>query len=224
MKYQAIHSFDSLSLVDMKTIQGELLTKCSEKTYGKKPEIVSAVDISYIDQGKTALVVIVSFDYESRKEIDVIHGFSEVRVPYRSGYLAFRELPPFLSLWEQLKVNPDIVFFDGQGRMHPRRMGIASHASCFINKPTVGIAKSHLIGTYSEPENKKGAFSYVYDKEEVVGLVLKTKINCKPVFISVGSDVSLNETLEWTLHFTDQYRIPQLTRIADLYTKKLKPQ
>ncbi|HOK16593.1 MAG TPA: endonuclease V, partial [Defluviitoga tunisiensis] len=173
-------------------------------------------------QANKAIAVITTFDYRSLSLIDVTWATDFVKTSYIPGFLAFRELPIFLKAWEKLQIEPEIVFFDGQGYAHPRRMGLATHASFFIEKPTIGIAKSKLIGDYVEPGYKKGDYSFLYHKNEKIGIVLRTKDKVKPIFISPGNWIDFRDSLEYTLNFCTKYRIPEITRQAHLYTQNLK--
>ena len=147
----------------------------------------------------------------------------EVINDYKPGYLAFHELPVFLKAWSLLTIEPDVVVFDGHGKIHPRRMGLASHASFFIKKPTIGIAKNPFIGTYIEPENSSYSYSFIEDKKEIIGAVLRTVQNKKPIFVSVGNYCTLQEVIDICINFSmPNIRIPLVTNLPDLYTKKLK--
>lgn len=204
----------------MVNIQNTLAQQVEIVPYKSLPRVVSGVDLSF--QANKAIAVITTFDYRSLSLIDVTWATDFVKTSYIPGFLAFRELPIFLKAWEKLQIEPEIVFFDGQGYAHPRRMGLATHASFFIEKPTIGIAKSKLIGDYVEPGYKKGDYSFLYHKNEKIGIVLRTKDKVKPVFISPGNWLDFNDSLEFTLHFCTKYRVPEITRIAHLYTQNLK--
>lgn len=220
MEYTKAHSFTD-SIAEMKNIQLSLKEKLTFHKLEKEPEIVSGVDLSIIN-GTHGLSVITTLNFKTFELIDITYSVKKLEMEYIPGFLAFRELPVFLESWEKLKIDPDIVFFDGHGYAHPRRMGIASHASFFINKPTVGIGKSVLVGKSVEPENVKGNYSYLYDKNEIIGAMLKTKVNVKPVIISAGNNITLEEAIKLSMQLTTKYRLPEITRIADSYSKKLK--
>ncbi|PNR98298.1 endonuclease V [Petrotoga mexicana DSM 14811] len=219
MKYKHIHSFD-MSPKDMIKIQKQLAKEVKLIHFSDEPNLVSGVDLSF--QKDEGLAVIVTMDFKKLSVIDVTYAVDKITLPYIPGLLAFRELPIFLKAWEKLQIEPDIVFFDGQGYAHPRRMGIATHASFFIEKPTIGIAKSRLIGEYEEPGKKKGEFTFLYHKGEKIGIVLRTRDNVKPVFVSPGNLVDFNNALDFTYHFATKYKIPEITRKAHLYTQSLK--
>ena len=154
--------------------------------------------------------------------IEVTYAIDIIKLAYKAEFLAFREIPVFLKAWANLLINPDLVFFDGFGMVHPRRLGLATHASFFINRPTIGVAKSRFIGNYKEPSNERGSYTYITDNNEILGVVLRTKPNNKPVYVSVGNYITLNETINYTLYLTkDSLRIPLVTYLADFYGRKI---
>jgi deoxyribonuclease V len=206
---------------EMEIIQNNLREKILIQPLVKEPKIICGVDLSY--HKNKAIAVIVSFDYESLSEISMIYEVDDINCEYMPGFLAFRELPLFLKAWSKLNIDPDLVFFDGNGILHPRRMGIATHASFYINKPTIGNSKTHFIGEYKEPKLEKGAYEYIYDNNEVIGAIVRTRENIKPIYVSIGNFITLEEAIKHTLHFaTNDSRISKVTRIADLYSKELK--
>lgn len=221
MQYEAVHDFNDLSTDRMRSIQNSLRERIVTRQLDKRPKTASGVDLAYYD--KKAIAVMVTMDIESHAVLEEVHAVCDIRLPYIPGYLAFRELPPFLEVWKRAKVEPDIVFFDGQGQMHPRRMGLATHASFFINRPTIGVAKSRLIGTYDTPAQEAGASSLVYDGDEVIGTVLRSRTNVSPIFVSAGNFITLDEAVELTMRFvTPGSRIPVITGTADRRTKALR--
>jgi len=223
MKYRNVHPLEGLTFQEMTDIQKSLRTQISDTPLAKEPRFVSGVDLGYDTSCKRGVAVIVTFDFKSGEVVDTTHAVGDATLPYRPGFLAFRELPLFLKAWEKLETDTDLLFFDGQGRIHPRRMGLATHAGFFIDRPTIGIAKSPFFGSYEEPENIPGSYRYVYDKEEEIGAVVRSKVDTKPIFVSAGNHITLEDALRITLHFVDgKYRIPTPTRLADSYTKQLR--
>jgi len=221
MRYEKVHGFDGLDTAQMRTLQEELRSRIVTRRLEREPRIASGVDLAY--DGNSAIAVMVTLDIESLEILEEVHAVAGVTLPYIPGYLAFRELPPFLQAWERAEVVPDIVFFDAQGQMHPRRMGMATHASLFIGKPTVGVAKSRLLGSYEEPGMEAGASSPVYDGGKVVGVALRTRASVSPVFVSAGNYITLQEAIGQTMRFaTGRSRIPLITDLADKRTKALK--
>ena len=128
----------------------------------------------------------------------------------------------FLKAFEKLHIVPDVVIFDGQGIAHPRRLGIASHLGVFVDLPSVGCAKSRLIGDYEEPGPKKGSKSPLLDKDTVIGAVLRTRDNVKPVFVSIGHKMDLASSEQLVLACSGRYRLPEPTRLADRLVGAIK--
>lgn len=147
---------------------------------------------------------------------------AEAHFPYVSGLLAFREVPALLQAWEQLSLKPDVLVLDGQGIAHPRRMGIATHFGMLAGIPTLGCGKSRLTGTFDEPANEVLAQSPLWHQGEQVGVVLRSKRNCKPVFISPGHYISLEQSVELIMNCLKGYRIPDPTRKAHLWVNEVR--
>jgi deoxyribonuclease V len=129
--------------------------------------------------------------------------------------LSFREIPPILQAFRSLSLPIDLVFVDGHGRAHPRRMGIASHLGLWLKKPTIGIGKSRLCGDYEEPGLERGCRSDLRHKGELVGTVLRTRRKVKPIFVSVGYGIPLERCVSMTLKVTPKYRLHEPIRLAD---------
>lgn len=136
--------------------------------------------------------------------------------PYVPGLLSFREIPMLLKAWENLPTKPDVLVVDGIGIAHPRRFGIASHLGVLLDIPTIGCAKSVLVGTYEEPENEPDSYSDLIDQKtgEVIGAALRTKQNVKPVFISPGHRITLSEAVALVTSCVRKHRLPEPTRLA----------
>jgi len=195
------------------------LVELLERSSIKKVDLVAGVDLSF-PKGDQGCAVIVVLNFPTLKIVDCVTEVSNISFPYIPGLLAFREGPVFLRAWEKLKIRPDVVMFDGQGIAHPRRIGIAAHMGLFINLPTIGVAKSHLYGTYKQPGKHKGEYEFIYDESEIIGAVIRTKNNCKPVFVSPGHKCDVQSAIELVLSCCVGYRLPEPTRIAHLISQK----
>ncbi len=143
--------------------------------------------------------------------------------PYVPGLLAFREAPSLIQAYERLKCKPDLIMVDGQGICHPRGLGIASHIGVLLDLPTIGVAKSILIG---KPQAhlglKAGSRAPLSWKGNVVGMLLRTKNNCRPLIISTGHKISLETSVELVLHALKGYRLPEPTRHAHLAANEVR--
>lgn len=186
---------------------------------------VAGVDLAYWKEGEEehAVCCIVVIDRSSHEIIEKKQFGGKIEVPYMPGFLAFRELPLVLKTVEKLETQPDIYVFDGNGYLHPRHMGIATHASFHLNKPTIGIAKTYFRvdkkTDYTDPENESGSFTDIVIDGEVYGRALRTHKDVKPVFISVGNNISLDTACALAMELTDkESHIPLPTRLADLET------
>lgn len=135
--------------------------------------------------------------------------------PYIPGFLSFREIPAVLDALEKIKITPDLILCDGQGIAHPRRFGIACHLGVLVDIPTIGVAKSLLIGKHEDLSETRGSWQPLVDKGETIGAVLRTRIGVKPVYVSSGHRISLTTAIDYVLRCTPKYRLPETTRIAD---------
>ncbi len=138
-----------------------------------------------------------------------------VHFPYVPGLLSFREAPVLLAALELLRTRPDLLFVDGQGYAHPRRFGLACHIGLLTGIPAIGVAKSRLVGAFHEPGAAAGARSPLYDREEVVGAVVRTREGTRPLFVSVGHGIALEAAVALVLAACRGYRLPEPTRLAD---------
>lgn len=203
----------SVTTARAREIQIELAPRVSlEGTVN--PRFIAGVDISVNRFTKTGTAAVVVLGYPGFEIAEVEVLTDRVDFPYVPGLLTFREAPLTLAACEKLKVRPDLVIVDGQGFAHPRRIGIASHLGLCLDVPTIGCAKSRLLGAYAEPGTDAGSFSDLIDNGEVVGAALRTRTGVKPVFVSVGHRISLPAAIEWVLACCRGYRIPEPTRLA----------
>lgn len=186
---------------------------------------VAGVDLAYWSrQGQEyAVCCIVVLDSRTHEVLEKKQFHGKIEVPYIAGFLAFRELPLILETVKLLEIKPDIYMFDGNGCLHPRNMGIATHASFYLNKPTVGVAKSYYRIKkgldYSEPDTPAGSFTDIVCDGEVYGRVLRTHTGVKPVFVSAGNFITLDTATAFTMELVGKdSHIPIPTRLADLET------
>lgn len=208
-------------------IQSNLREKIVLSDSFEKSEIktVAGVDLAYWTDGsgsERAVCCIVVLDYKTHEVIEKKQYSDVITVPYVAGFLAFRELPLVLRTAKMLENSPDLYMFDGNGYLHPRHMGIATHASIILKKPSIGVAKTYYKVKnmdYRQPENFSGAFTDIVIDGEVYGRALRTIENVKPIFVSVGSGISIETATDTVLDFVEsESHIPIPTRLADLET------
>jgi len=178
---------------------------------------VGGVDLAFSTDGQRCLAGVIVYDVSSGEVVEQRLACRPVQFPYIPGLLSFREAPAALAAIRKLKIEPDVFMFDGQGFAHPRRLGLASHAGLLVDRPTIGCAKSRLCGRHDEAPNKKGLFAPLTDRGETIGAVLRTRVNVKPVYVSVGHRVTLDEAVELVTRCATRYRLPEPTRLAHLY-------
>lgn len=221
--------WSNLSLDVAVSIQSELT--CKIKSFGCNVETIktiAGVDLAYWKKGtkEYAVCCIVVLEKESKCITESKFSFGEVNVPYIPGCLAFRELPLILETTQKLNSAPDLYMFDGNGYLHPRHMGIATHASFFLNKPTIGVAKNYYKikdVEYSMPSNEKFAYTDIVVDGEIYGRVLRTMKDVRPIFLSIGNYIDLDSATKLVCELTnDESHIPIPTRLADIETHKMR--
>jgi len=204
-------------------IQRELSKKVIRKNAIHGPETVAGADLSVVKSMNKLVCGIILFSYPDLAELERVYTVSDERFPYIPGLLAFREGPAIIETYGKLGRKPDLLIIDGQGIAHPRGFGIACHVGVLLGIPTLGIAKKRLYGTYVEPAEKKGSWSPLLSREgEIIGSVLRTKDNTKPVFVSPGHKLDTESARDIALECARGYRIPEPTRCADIYVAGLK--
>ena len=222
MKFNQLHSWrvDYKKAIQIQENLRELLT--FEK-YTRKIQTIAGADVSYDKHSDRFFAGVVVFKLNKQLElIEEATAVGKARFPYIPGLLSFREAPILLMAFRKLKNNPDIVLFDGQGIAHPRHFGLASHMGLILDKPSIGCAKSRLVGEYGSVENTAGAYSKLIYENKIVGVVLRTKKNTKPIFISPGHRTNLTFAIRIVLKTCCGYRIPEPTRQAHLLVNKLR--
>jgi deoxyribonuclease V len=222
MKFRQLHSWR----VDYKKavqIQEKLRGLLTFEKHTGKIQTIAGTDVSYDKHSNSFFAGVVVFKLNKHFEmIEEATAMGKAKFPYISGLLSFREAPILLRAFRKLKNNPDVILFDGQGIAHPRRFGLASHMGLILGKPSVGCAKSRLVGEYSAVKNTRGAYSKLIYENKVVGAVLRTKKNTKPVFVSPGHKTNLAFAIRIALKTCCGYRIPEPTRQAHLLVNKLR--
>ncbi len=209
-------------------IQNELKDKIVQQDSPVLSDLhtVAGVDLAYWKQDdgtEAAVCCIVVLDAQTHEVIEKRQYSGRIEVPYVPGFLAFRELPLVLKTVELLQTKPELYVFDGNGYLHPRHMGIAAHASFYLDTPTFGVAKTYFRvaedAAYNEPAQEPGCFSEIRVGEEIYGRALRTHVGVKPVFVSVGNHISLDTACRIAMSFvTKESHIPLPTRLADLET------
>jgi len=142
--------------------------------------------------------------------------------PYVPGLLSFREAPLYVAAFRRLRWAPDLILCDGQGIAHPRRLGLAAHLGLWLERPTIGVAKSRLVGTHRVPGCRRGSHVQLRDGGEVVGRVVRTQTGVRPLYVSTGHQIDLASAVRLVLHLAPRYRLPEPTRLADRWVSRLR--
>jgi deoxyribonuclease V len=215
VRIDAPHPWD-VSPAEAREIQRQLRTKVIGEG-GPAPvevRLVAGVDVSVGGRGRPGRAAVVLLSYPELRPVEqsVVEG--SPAFPYVPGLLSFREVPLLTPAFERLRSHPDLVVVDGQGIAHPRRLGIAAHLGLLLGLPTIGCAKSRLVGRYEPPADERGASSPLFERDEVIGAVLRTRKGVSPLFISVGHRIGLDAAVAWIMRLTRGLRLPEPTRLA----------
>ncbi len=196
-------------------IQRRLAGKIILEGNPKKLRLFAGVDLAFTDSGRRCIAGVVVWDAETGKVVEQRVTRQPVRFPYVPGLLSFREAPAILAVLRRLHSEPDVFLFDGQGYAHPRRFGLACHVGLLIDRPSVGCAKSLLVGKCRTPGRLRGSTTRLTHHGECVGMALRTRDDVKPIYVSPGHRVSLQAAVDVTLAAGGGFRLPEPTRLAD---------
>lgn len=205
-----------VSSAQARDIQRRLAGEVSRISEVTSPQFIAGVDISVPRERGVATGAVVVLSYPELRLIETRVVSGQLEFPYVPGLLSFREAPLTLAACGELSVTPDLILVDGQGIAHPRRMGLASHLGLFLDKPTIGCAKSLLCGSCEIPGEEPGSYTEIVDRGEVIGAALRTKPGIKPVYVSIGHQIDLETAIRWVLNCCRGHRLPEPARLAHL--------
>ena len=238
MQTKKLHSWN-LSYSQAADLQKRLACKVQFMPIKKPPKLTAGLDCAFSKNGQRIIAAAVVLKLPDFELIETVSATRKTTFPYIPGLLSFREAPVCIAAVEKLKSEPDVFIIDGQGIAHPRRLGLAAHLGLFFDKPTIGCAKSRLTGQFEEPSLQKGEYSLLKAKKaikrdtqyaihntqyEIIGAVVRTRSNVKPVFVSVGNKCLLKDAIKIILACTTKYRLPEPTRLAHQLVSKLSSQ
>lgn len=207
------------SPADAIRIQNEMREKVSIKDDFPAVKTIAGIDVGYDIKENVSKGALVLMPIDTLTPSLTLIETDPTPFPYIPGLLSFREAPVILKLLARLKEMPDILFIDGQGIAHPRRLGIASHIGVITGLPAIGIAKKVLCGTYKDPAAERGSQEPLIHKGERIGTAYRSRDNVKPIFISPGHRIGHDSAVELVARCITRYRLPEPTRIADKYSK-----
>ncbi len=185
------------------------------------PRLVAGLDAAFTSERCIAAAVL--WDLRSRRVVEQRVAVRPLHFPYVPGLLSFREAPALLAALRKLRGEPEVLLCDGHGLAHPRRFGIACHIGVLTGLPTVGCAKSRLVGEHADPAQRRGARAPLEDRGEVIGAVLRTRPGLRPLFVSVGHRVDLPSALRLVLACAREHRLAEPVHLADRLVAATKP-
>lgn len=236
MQVRDLHSWN-MPYSQAARLQKRLAGKVRVVPLKKHPKLIAGIDCAFSKDGKKIIAAVVVLKPPDFNPVETASDLRKVTFPYVPGLLSFREAPVCIAAVQKLKTTPEIFIIDGQGIAHPRRLGLAAHLGLFFDKPTIGCAKSRLTGYFEDPPSEKGAYSFLRDTEraksgasggrratsdEVIGAVVRTRTNVKPLFVSVGNKCLLKDAIKITLCCATKYRLPEPTRLAHQLVSMLR--
>jgi deoxyribonuclease V len=203
-------------------IQSELRGRIERHDRLGVVRLMAGADVALDLARSRAIAGVIVFRFPGMEEVERASAVRPLTFPYVPGLLSFREAPALLAAFARLRSQPDLLFFDGHGYAHPRRFGIACHLGLLLDRPSIGCAKSLLIGEHRPPALAAGSRAALRDAGETIGVALRTRTGVKPVYISTGHRISLDRAAEFALAACDGFRIPRPTRLADHFVEACK--
>ncbi len=219
MKYLKLHPWN-VGYKKAVEIQERLKKSIILKGSSKNCKLIAGADVSYIKGSEIFYASVVVFNLQTLERVEEVTASGKVDFPYIPGLLSFRESPILLKAFAKIKSEPDVIILDAQGIAHPRGIGLASHIGLLLDKSSIGCAKTRLIGEYNEVAGEAGSHSQLTVKDKIVGAVLRTRKNVKPVFVSPGHKIDLNTSIDFVLKSCRGYRLPEPIRQAHNLVKK----
>ena len=214
MKISQRHAWP-LTVEEAIAIQEQLRGEIITSDHLEPVQYVAGVDMGFEAAGTISRAAVAVLSFPSLQLQETAIARRPTSFPYVPGFLSFREIPAVLDALEKITTIPDLILCDGQGIAHPRKFGIACHLGLLVDIPTIGVAKSLLIGKHEEVPDQRGSWQPLINRGETIGAVLRTRIGTKPLYISSGHRVSLPTAIEYVLRCAPKYRLPETTRIAD---------
>jgi deoxyribonuclease V len=205
-------------------IQRDLADRVREAALPDAPKLVAGADMAITRDGQRCIAGVVVWDWRAGTVVEQKSAQRLLSFPYVPGLLSFREAPAVLAAIRKLKRRPDLFMLDGQGRAHPRGLGLACHVGLILDRPTLGCAKSRLCGEYKGPGVVRGGRAALTLEGRTVGAVVRTRDHVKPVYVSVGYRITLEEAVDWVLRCCRSFRLPEPTRLAHHYVTRLRMQ
>ncbi|HID22476.1 MAG TPA: deoxyribonuclease V [Planctomycetaceae bacterium] len=221
MRVRRLHKWN-LRPEDAAAVQSRLARHVVLKGAPRTVQTIGGADVAYDEERNLLFAGIVVLERRSLERVERSGAVRRCRFPYVPGLLSFRECPALLAAAAKIRCEPDVLMVDSQGVAHPRRFGLASHLGLLLDCPTIGCAKSWLIGQYDEPGSAQGGWSPLWHGGRQVGAVVRTRERVKPVFVSPGHRMTVRRAVRLVLETTRGYRLPEPVRQAHLFVGRLR--
>lgn len=209
-----MHRWD-LDFAEARAVQDTLARRVVTEDRIGDVRAIAGIDCGYEDGGRVTRAAVVVMAWPALEVIESRRARVPTHFPYVPGYLSFREMPAILAAFERLDARPDLLLCDGQGIAHPRRFGIACHLGLWLDLPAIGVGKSRLVGEFEEPGSRKGDSRPLRAGNEIIGRVLRSRDQVRPLFVSPGHRVSVPTAARWALDCATRYRLPEPVHAAD---------
>lgn len=204
----------------LKGIQEDIKKEIRIIPLAKPPELIAGIDASFLDDRIVSVACL--FSFPGLELLEQSFAIRKLSFPYITGYLSFREGPAMLEALTELSLKPELLIFDGQGIAHPRGVGLAAFMGVLTGLPSIGCAKTRLVGEYTEPGEKRGESSALVHKGEVVGAAVRTQDRVRPVFVSPGNLIDIEGSVRMVLECSPRYRLTEPIRAADALSRNIK--
>ncbi len=221
MLFKIPHTWTT-DIQEEKSIQNKLKNKLITKDNFGEIKLIAGIDVGFEEDGHLTRAAVALLTWPNLEIVDRIVSRGPTVFPYIPGFLSFREIPQIITALSHLKTLPNLLICDGHGIAHPRQMGIASHLGVITGLPSIGAAKSILVGSHKDVAQEKGAWQPLIYKNQTIGVALRTRKNVKPMYISLGHRISLETAVDFIMKGTTKYRLPEATRWAHKLASLLK--
>lgn len=210
----------NLSPAEAIALQRELAAQVERRDRLGRIQHIAGVDVGFENGGRVTRAAVAVLDTQQGRLVDAALVRQPTRFPYIPGLLSFRECPAILAALDELQQAPDLLFCDGQGLAHPRRLGVACHLGLLTGLPAIGVGKSRLCGQHDPVPEARGSWVPLHDtggtgKKEIIGAVLRSRSGVRPLYVSIGHRISLNTAIDQVLNQCRRYRLPEPIRWAD---------
>jgi deoxyribonuclease V len=221
MEIAELHPWD-VPYTEAVRIQESLRDQVVVKGFEGQIHHIVGLDASYAKGSRMVWAGAVVLDFPSLVKKEEQWTQKEVSFPYIPGLLSFREIPVLIEVIRRITLEPDLIFCDGQGIAHPRGIGLAAHLGVLLRRPTIGCAKSKLVGEFDQVGEEKGDYTYLRYRKRIVGAVVRTRSHVRPIFVSPGYHTTIDDCIRLTLATCTRYRIPEPTRQANILVNSLR--